>query len=45
MIDAALARGRDVRIGLEDTLVMADGSPAPDNAALVAAVARRTDPR
>src|SRR3954454_8598390 len=40
VIDAALARGRDVRIGLEDTLVMADGSPAESNAALVAAVAR-----
>jgi uncharacterized protein (DUF849 family) len=45
VIDAALALGRDVRIGLEDTLVMADGSPAPDNAALVAAVARSADPR
>jgi hypothetical protein len=45
VIDAALARGRDVRIGLEDTLVMADGSPALDNAALVAAVAVRRDPR
>ena len=41
VIDAALERGRDVRIGLEDTLVMADGSPAPSNAALVAEVARR----
>jgi len=41
VIDAALARGRDVRIGLEDTLVMADGSRAPDNAALVAAVVGR----
>jgi uncharacterized protein (DUF849 family) len=40
VIDAALERGRDVRIGLEDTLVMADGSPAESNAALVAAVAR-----
>src|SRR5829696_1254900 len=38
VIDAALARGRDVRVGLEDTLVMPDGSPAPDNASLVAAV-------
>jgi len=26
------------RIGLEDTLVFEDGSPAPDNAALVQAV-------
>src|SRR3954451_7976756 len=39
VIEAALERGRDVRIGLEDTLVMADGSPAASNAALVAAVA------
>jgi uncharacterized protein (DUF849 family) len=39
VIEAALARGRDVRIGLEDTLVMADGSVAESNAALVAAVA------
>src|SRR3954451_4642180 len=36
VIDAALARGRDVRIGVEDTLVMADGSPAESNPALVA---------
>jgi uncharacterized protein (DUF849 family) len=40
VIDAALELGRDVRIGLEDTLQMADGSEAPSNAALVAAVAR-----
>jgi uncharacterized protein (DUF849 family) len=39
VIERALARGYDVRIGLEDTLVFADGSFAPDNAALVAAVA------
>jgi uncharacterized protein (DUF849 family) len=39
VIDAALALGRDVRIGLEDTTVMRDGSPAPDNAAMVAEVA------
>lgn len=37
VIDAALARGRAVRVGLEDTLVMPDGTLAPDNAALVAA--------
>jgi uncharacterized protein (DUF849 family) len=43
VIDAALERGRDVRIGLEDTLVMADGSPASSNAALVAQVARRAE--
>jgi uncharacterized protein (DUF849 family) len=40
VIDAAVERGRDVRIGLEDTLVLADGSPASSNADLVAAVAR-----
>lgn len=38
VIDAALARGRDVRIGLEDTLIMRDGARAPRNAELVAAV-------
>lgn len=31
----ALSRGLGTRIGLEDTLVMPDGSPARDNAALV----------
>ena len=30
-------RGLDARIGFEDTLVLPDGSPAPDNAALVIA--------
>ncbi len=35
----AAARGCDTRIGYEDVLVMPDGSPAPDNAALVAAAA------
>jgi uncharacterized protein (DUF849 family) len=42
MLDAALARGRDVRIGLEDTTLMPDGSVARDNAELVAEAARRT---
>lgn len=32
--------GRDLRIGLEDTLVLPDGSAARDNAALVAAAAQ-----
>jgi uncharacterized protein (DUF849 family) len=41
MLDAALARGRDVRIGLEDTTLMPDGSTARDNAQLVAEAARR----
>jgi uncharacterized protein (DUF849 family) len=35
VIDAALARGHDVRIGFEDVLVMRDGSVARDNAALL----------
>ncbi|MCI0687245.1 MAG: 3-keto-5-aminohexanoate cleavage protein [Sporichthyaceae bacterium] len=33
----ALRLGLDTRIGLEDTLVMPDGFPAPGNAALVVA--------
>ncbi|HEX8086047.1 MAG TPA: 3-keto-5-aminohexanoate cleavage protein [Solirubrobacteraceae bacterium] len=33
----ARANGRDTRIGLEDTLVLPDGSPAPGNEALVRA--------
>lgn len=37
VIELALAQGRDVRIGLEDTLVLADGRLARDNAQLVAA--------
>jgi uncharacterized protein (DUF849 family) len=41
MLDAALARGRHVRIGLEDTTVMPDGSRARDNAQLIAEAARR----
>lgn len=41
VIDAALDRGHDVRIGLEDTLVDADGNPAMNNASLVTAVAQR----
>lgn len=36
LIEAA-RRGFDARIGLEDVLVLPDGSPAPDNAALVRA--------
>jgi uncharacterized protein (DUF849 family) len=35
VIDAAIARGRGVRVGLEDTLVLPDGSRARDNAQLV----------
>lgn len=33
-----LSRGRDARIGLEDVLVLPDGTPAADNAALVRAL-------
>ena len=33
------APGHDMRVGLEDTLVLADGSAARDNAELVAALA------
>jgi uncharacterized protein (DUF849 family) len=41
VLDAAVARGHDVRIGLEDTTAMPDGSTARDNAQLVAEAARR----
>jgi uncharacterized protein (DUF849 family) len=37
----AVSRGYDVRIGLEDTLHMLDGSHAPSNASLVAFTASR----
>jgi uncharacterized protein (DUF849 family) len=40
VIENALTDGWDVRIGLEDTLQMADGSTAEDNRALVAEVVR-----
>jgi uncharacterized protein (DUF849 family) len=36
-LEDAVRRGIDTRIGLEDVLVLPDGSRAPDNAALVAA--------
>lgn len=36
VLEAALARGYDVRIGLEDTLQLPDGAVARDNAELVA---------
>ena len=35
ILDVALDRGHQARIGLEDIQVLRDGSPAPDNAALV----------
>jgi uncharacterized protein (DUF849 family) len=40
LLEDAIARGYDVRIGLEDTLAMPDGTPAKSNADLVAAAAR-----
>ena len=40
LLETALSRGLDVRVGLEDTLRLPDGSLAPDNAALVAAARR-----
>ena len=36
VVDAGLAAGVDVRVGLEDTLVGRDGGTAPANAAQVA---------
>jgi uncharacterized protein (DUF849 family) len=39
VISKAVARGRDIRIGLEDTLELADGTPAEGNAQLVEAAA------
>jgi uncharacterized protein (DUF849 family) len=38
VLAAAIDKGHDVRIGLEDTLVLGDGRSATDNAELVAAV-------
>jgi uncharacterized protein (DUF849 family) len=40
VLEAALDRGLDVRVGLEDTLRLPDGTVAPDNAALVAEARR-----
>jgi uncharacterized protein (DUF849 family) len=41
LLDEALRRGYDTRIGLEDTLALPDGSPARDNAQLVAIALER----
>jgi uncharacterized protein (DUF849 family) len=41
LLDAAISLGYDTRIGLEDTLLLPDGAPAADNAALVAAARTR----
>ena len=35
VLDAAVPRGHEIRIGLEDVLTLPDGRRAPDNAALV----------
>jgi uncharacterized protein (DUF849 family) len=40
VLRAAIEDGQDIRIGLEDTTVLPDGSPASGNADLVAAAAR-----
>ena len=37
VVDTGLAAGRDVRVGLEDTIIGRDGGPAPNNAEQVAA--------
>jgi uncharacterized protein (DUF849 family) len=42
VLTEALRRGLDIRIGLEDTLALPDGSPAPGNAALVTAAINLT---
>jgi uncharacterized protein (DUF849 family) len=41
VLDQAVSRGRDIRIGFEDTLTLPDGRPAPDNASLVKEAALR----
>ena len=41
VLDAAVPAGRDVRIGLEDTLVLPEGARAPSNEALVRAAVER----
>jgi uncharacterized protein (DUF849 family) len=43
LIDEAARRGYDTRAGLEDMLTLPDGSPAPDNAAIVAEAKRRIE--
>jgi uncharacterized protein (DUF849 family) len=43
VIDAAAARGHDVRIGLEDTSVLPDGTPARSNEELVREAVGRVD--
>lgn len=43
MMDEAIARGYGVRVGLEDTLVLPDGSQAPGNVELVEEAVRRVE--
>jgi uncharacterized protein (DUF849 family) len=40
VLRAGLLLGRDIRIGLEDTVVLADGRPAAGNRELVEAAGR-----
>jgi uncharacterized protein (DUF849 family) len=40
VMERGAARGHGIRVGLEDTVVMPDGTPAADNAMLVAEAAR-----
>jgi uncharacterized protein (DUF849 family) len=42
LIDAAVKRGYDTRIGFEDVLTLPDSAQAPNNAALVAAAIKRS---
>lgn len=44
LLDAAVAAGRDLRIGLEDTMRAPDGIEVANNAALVAVAVERTAP-
>lgn len=41
MMDEAIARGYGIRVGLEDTLILADGSPALSNVELIEDAVRR----
>jgi uncharacterized protein (DUF849 family) len=45
MMEEAIARGYDLRIGLEDTLTMPDGKTARDNVELISEAVRRVDRR
>ena len=45
MMDEAIKRGYDLRVGLEDTLVLPDGRMARDNSELVAEAVRRVRAR